>query len=494
MGKARKNLGLGLVCIAFLFLFHPTASVIDPLPDVFGYLFLCLGITQLADMNYHFEEALKYFKRMLLASAIQLFSVFLLFGLVTGKERPTAFLLFSFTFAAIEILFLIHAYNEFFEGFLYLGSRMEASAVFAISDRDLRRHEAKRIREERRLENENRRRRQKGLPERRPREISAPKNATVSTAHFTTLFIILKAVFTVLPEFSSLTLSSYDDTSRFNFLYDFIGLFRTLAIFVGLPLGILWLVKMIRYVRSILKDRAFMNALTQNYIAEVEPKTYIFIQRAVKLAFAVMSVGIFFCADIYMESNTINILPDVLCAVLILISLLLLRKLVKIPFYSYVFCSVYAVFSVFTQIVSTRFFEKHTLSLTDIRLESYEAFQQLKVVEIADSILFFAMMLSLLPVLASVIKQYTGFSPVSSGNVQLDDKIRYVHSMLSKKLLVLGILSAVCLVSGICYILLVKSVTFMWIVDFLACITLAIYSITALNAITQEVEYKYLLA
>ena len=271
-------------------------------------------------------------------------------------------------------------------------------------------------------------------------------------------------------------------------------MFRTLSIFIVLPLGIVWLIKIIRYVRSVLRDRCFMEALTQKYVAEVEPKTYIFIQRAVKLAFIIMSIGLVFCADIYMESNTINIMPDALCAVLVLVALLLLRKLVKIPFYSYALCGVYGGFSVFTQIVSSKFFTDHTLTLTDIRLESFEAFNELKVVEIADSILFCAMMLSLLPVLSAVIKNYTGFSPVSGGNANQDDKIRYVHGMLHKRLVVLAILSAVCLVSGICYILLVKSVSFMWLVDFVACITLAIYAILTFNAITQEVEYKYLLA
>lgn len=485
MGKARKNLGLGLAVAAFIFLFNPTASIMDPLPDFIGYWLLCVGITQLSDMNYHFEESLKYFKRMLTASLTQFFSFFVILGLVTSKERPTTFLLLSFIFAAVEVIFLLHAYREFFEGFIYLGSRMEASAVFAVPDSAVRRYEERCAREERRSKETNRLFRVK---------IKKPDNITVTTARFTTIFVAVRAALTVLPEFSALTLSAYDEASRFNFLYDYIGMFRTLSIFIVLPLGIVWLIKIIRYVRSVLRDRSFMEELTQKYVAEVEPKTYIFIQRAVKLAFIIMSIGLVFCADIYMESNTINIMPDALCAMLVLVALLLLRKLVKIPFYSYALCGVYGGFSVFTQIVSSKFFTEHTLTLTDIRLESFEAFNELKVVEIADSILFFAMMLSLLPVLSAVIKNYTGFSPVSGGNANQDDKIRYVHGMLHKRLVVLAILSAVCLVSGVAYILLVKSVSFMWLVDFAACITLAIYAILTFNAITQEVEYKYLLA
>ena len=103
------------------------------------------------------------------------------------------------------------------------------------------------------------------------------------------------------------------------------------------------------------------------------------------------------------------------------------------------------------------------------------------------------MLLSLLPVLSAIIKQYTGFSPVSDGNVQFEDKVRYVHATLHKRLIVMAIMGALCLASGICYILLVKNVTFMWIVDFLVCGSLAVYTILTLNAIVQEVEYKYLL-
>ena len=485
MGKARKNLGLGLVMAAFVFLFNPSASIMDPLPDFIGYWLLCVGITQLSDMNHHFEESLKYFKRMLTASVIQFFSFFVILGLVTSKERPTTFLLLSFIFAAVEIIFLLHAYREFFEGFLYLGSRMEASAIFAIPEAATRRYEKKCARATLRSEKKKRFLRTR---------LEKPQNITVTTARLTTVFIAVRAALTVLPEFSALTLSAYDEASRFNFLYDYIGMFRTLSIFIILPIGIVWLVKMMRYIRSILQDRGFMDALVAKYVTEVEPKTYIFIRRAVKLAFIIMSIGLVFCADIYMESNTINIMPDALCAVLVLVALLLLRKLVTIPFYSYVFCGVYGGFSIFTQIVSAKFFTDHTLTLTDIRLESFEAFNRLKVVEIVDSILFFAMMMALLPVLSAVIRKYTGFSPVSGGNATQEDKIRYVHGMLHKRLFVLAILSAVCLVSGIAYILLVKMVTFMWIVDFVACITLAVYAILTLGAITQEVEYKYLLA
>ena len=163
MGKARKNLGLGLVCASFLFLFNPVVSVVDILPDFIGYLLLCTGITQLADMNYHLEEALRYFRRMILVSLLQLFSIFFAFGFTTGRERPTVLLLFAFTFAAIEIIFLSHAYNQFFEGFLYMGSRLDGTAVFRIKESENRRYEKKCLRQEKRLQQENQKREKRNI-------------------------------------------------------------------------------------------------------------------------------------------------------------------------------------------------------------------------------------------------------------------------------------------------------------------------------------------
>ena len=490
MGKARKNLGLGLVCISFLFLFNPVLAVIDILPDFIGYLLLCIGISQLADMNYHFEESLRYFKRMLVVSIIQMFSVFLLFGLVTGRERPTAILLFTFTFAVVEVIFLAHAYNQFFEGFLYLGSRMETSTVFH-TEAQLLREESRRLRAEKRLKKMNKRRLEKRRPPLRSKPQRPFRSNTSRAASFTLLFVVLKAILTVLPEFSALVEQSYNESARFVFLYDFIGLYRSVAFVIVIAFGLSWLIKMIRYVRSIIKDRPFMQALTDKYVSEVEPKTYIFIQRAIKLAFIVLSIGAVFSIDFYIDGN--SILPDFLCPLILIAALILLRKFVKIPIKSYFLCGLYTITSTVTYVLSAIFYSNYTLSLSNIRLEAYQVFQDLSLVKIVDSVVFFFLILCLFPVLSEIIKTYTGFSPVSGANVQMQEKIKYVHGMLHKKLRIFLILAALCSLSGVCYILLVKHLNFIWIVDFLVCLIFSVYTITTLNAICEEVQYKYLL-
>jgi len=491
MGKARKNLGLGLTCIAFIFLFNPVVGIIDILPDFIGYLLLCVGLSQIADMNDHFGEALRYFKRMILVSSVQIFLFFIFFGMVTGKEQPTAMLLFAFVFAAVDIIFLSHAYHQLFEGILYLSSRMEGTAAFAKRQSDIKRYEEKCQREERRIGKENERRAARNLPLLRVRSFKEPKTATARVAAYTTFFIVLKAILTVLPEFSSLTITSMDETKQYVFVYDFIGLYRQVCILALLPFAIVWLVKIIRFIRSIMADMPFMEHLMDKYVTEIQPKTHLFIQRAIKLAFTFLSVALIFNIDFYVDDY--SILPDFICPIILIFALLLLRKFVKIPPLTYGLCGIYTISSVATYVLSAIFYSNYTLSLTKIRVEAYQAFQTLQIVKCVDSVLFALMILSLFPVLFSVIKSYTGFSPVSGNNVQMEDKIRYVHTLLTKKAYLAMVLGILCGIAGICYILFVKIATFMWLIDFVVCLTFSVYTIMFLNHVTEEVEYKYLL-
>ncbi|MBO5305946.1 MAG: hypothetical protein J6B12_04200, partial [Clostridia bacterium] len=104
MVKERKNLGLGLLPVAALFLFNPPlAGFVDLLPDVIGYLLFVVALRDVADLNYHMEEALASFRRMIIVSAFQLLSIFWLFGFCTPKERPVSILLVVFTVSVLEL-------------------------------------------------------------------------------------------------------------------------------------------------------------------------------------------------------------------------------------------------------------------------------------------------------------------------------------------------------------------------------------------------------
>lgn len=491
MGKAKKNLGLGLICVAVFFLFNPWLAVFDVLPDVIGYLLLCAGLTQVADINYHMEDALRYFKKMILVSCVHLFSLFIFFGFVTAKERPVATLLLTFIFALIEVILLTHAYRQMFEGFLYMGSRMDATAIFN-KESYIQKKEKQRQNILADWERKNEERQRKELPPLPPPKFRPIKTATAKISALTMAFVIVKAILTVLPEFSALTEQATHVSTRFVFLYDFIGLYRTFTIFLLLPVCVIWLVSMLRYITSITADRPFMQAITEKYKNEVEPKTHLFIQRAVKLAFAILSIGALFSINFYIEDN--SILPDFICSLLVLAALVMLRRFVKIPLYSYLSCVLHAAASGVNYILAMRFYENYSLSSTGIRLEAHHAFFGVQIVHILSALLFFLMILSLVPIFKQIITLYTGFTPPESANTKISDKIEYVHRMLCKKLVGFLIIAAICTVSGIAYILLVKTVNFIWIIDLVIHSVFAIYTFTMLNSISEEISQKYLLS
>ena len=449
---SKKNLGIGLICLATFFLFNPTVSVVDVLPDCIGYIILYFALRKLADMNDHIETAITYTKRMILVSIAQLVSVFVIFGMVSEPEKPTTYLLFSFIFSVFEVVFLWRLYGELFEGLTYLGSRKDGTAVF---------------------ENQ----------------------ATEKIARLTTLFFVAKACLATLPEFSSLVVNT---ESRWRFLYNYIGMFRTVALLIMLPIGIYWMYRICRYIGQIQNDRPFMERLEETYTQEVLPKQEIFVQRSVAAAFAVMSIGICLAADLYVDN--LSALPDFVCPLFVFISLLLLKKHIEVSGIAYICCGAHFISSLVVYIGNYYFYANYTLLLTRISAEAYDAYLSLGIVKALDSALFFLMIYLLLPSLKTMILEHTGFSPILQNNVHRDDKIRYVHETLNKRLFVSRILALVCAVSSpivffctrILYI--ARHASFLWMVELLIYIIFAVYFIKTLIAIRKEIGYKYLLS
>lgn len=460
MVKERKNLGLGLLPVAALFLFNPSlGGFVDLLPDVIGYLLFFIALRDVADLNYHMEEALASFRRMIIVGAFQLLSLFWLFGFCTPKERPVAILLVVFTISVLEIIFAGKAFRELFEGFLYLGSRHDSVAVF----------------------------RAKG-----GMRTDDERNATTKIASFTWFFIIAKALFSTLPEFASLTLNSYDERNPLRFLYDYISLLRTFAILILLPIGIVWLIRFWRYIRSLLRDTPFMSSLTEKYRAEILPKEELFLKRAIRIGTVILSIGICFSLDIYIDY--ISVFPDFICPIILLLGFFLLRPYIKKGSLFPLCALANAVSSAAVYFYSIYFYDRFTMSLALFSEKALLAYYTFCILKITDSIFFLAMMITLLLPFKHLIENYTGFAPLNTGNFNSEDKLRQVHFALNKRLKILYILAALCALGSILYILFVRTVTFIWLVEFLLCFVLVLYFINTLSAITSEVDAKYLLS
>ena len=464
MGKVKKNLGIGKLIIAALFLFNPNLVIIDYLPDFIGYIFLLLGISQLADLNYHFEEAQNLFKRMFIVSLAQFISLFVVFGFLPPREQSSSIMLVSFAFGALELILLIPAFKAFFEGFIYLGSRHESTAVFYTKPK-------------------------KKPSSRKTQEKKA--NATTRAAAMTLIFIILKPILTFAPEILALFDSTINPNLNVNF-YRYINSFRLISWVFLLPLGIVWLTVFIKYIRRILGDTAFIDKLKEKYTNEITPKTFIFIQRYIKLSFIILSVALVFNIDFYIDN--ISILPDFVSPIIFIIVLSVIRKIGKAPLISYIFAIGYAVTSAFSFVLNFNFYNRYTLTLTEISPKAHDAFTILTVFKTVDSLFFAGMIISLLPLLSKIIMENTGFNPISTTNFNAEEKIRYIHTMLKKKLRIISVFTCVAAFSSIAYILFLRDFMYMWIIEFIVYIAFTVYFVQTLNNIKEEIDYKYMLS
>lgn len=468
MGQIKKNLGLGNLIIASIFLFNPNMVVIDFLPDFIGYIFMILGLSQLADLNYYFENAIKGFRRMLIVSLAQFASIFILFGLVSPKEQGSTLMLFAFLFGTLEIIFLVPAFKSFFDGMIYIGSRYESTSIFYVKPTKPAKLKRK-----------------KDKPQR------PSQNVTIKTMRLTVLFVVTKALITFAPE----ALAIFDTESGYNRvvnLYDFVELFRTCAIFILIPICVLWLYKFIKYIISIIKDENLIDLLTKKYTEEIAPKEFLFIQRYIRLAFIVLIIGIVFNIDFYIDN--LSILPDFICPLILIVVYKIVRKFTRAPRLAYVFSIGYFITSLSTYILNFIYFSNFTLTIKEISQEASTLFTVLTVSKIIDSVFFILAIIPLLPIIKEVIEKNTGFAPVSSANYNADDKVKYVQAMLKKKLTVLFVLTILSGISSICYILFVSSFALMWLIEFTVLLTFTVYFGHTLNAIQEEIEYKYMLS
>ena len=120
--------------MAFIFLFNPCISIIDPLPDLIGYVILSIALSKIAMISETLYDAKRAFERLVILDAAKILAIFWVFGIDSVSERNTSLLLWSFVFGALEIIFAVPAYIKFFEGFSYLGNFYPNTSIHGSKD------------------------------------------------------------------------------------------------------------------------------------------------------------------------------------------------------------------------------------------------------------------------------------------------------------------------------------------------------------------------
>ena len=407
--RAGRRIGFGLTSAGFVFLFLPDLMLIDILPDAIGYALIAIGLSSVAFLDDSVATARKLFLRLTVVAAIKPVALFAVFS-VSESERMTFLLLAVAVLSLFECIWLIPAYSYLAEGLLYLGTRLDSSAVFGDGSK-----------------------RYKG-------------SYTDSVFRFSKVFAVVKAVCVVCPELLSLIVD--DSMQSYNYSYGFATwLLRILGIFVSLIFGIIWLVKIEKYFRRIKADGVFIDGLTERYRKEIVPNDALFIRRRAKFVFVLLAVAAVFSLDIYIGGNDgFSILPDVLCAAGLVAAAFLMKKFAGRLFAPSVAVSTaYGIVTAINWKLNYDFVQKYGSFAARVDETANRIWKGLVAASVVEALLFAASVWLICLILCRVVKVCTGYTPHYAQGYS-SERVDETHRQLSKRLYIsaaFGTLSSV---------------------------------------------------
>lgn len=483
--NVKSAIPFGLLIASLVFFFNPNIQLVDFLPDLFGYIFLVSGLYYLADLNESIGEAREKFKKMFFVSAAKLIVFLMAFGgLVSPQEQSTFILLATLTFCVIELLILIPATRSLFAGMMQLATKFGSAAIFAARVRPLPQEPKKGFRTPAR---------KRAFEKRviRVRHQNATRRCALEKLQTLTLiFVFLKPIVALIPEFSALSSTEYNE-GLVDF-YDFITLFRGFATVLMLPLAIYWVCRVIRFLRALRRDTAFCDACLDCYRTEVQPRTDLFIRRAVYTALSVVGLGMIFSLDFYIEYY--NIIPDTLCAVFVIAGILLLRRYVTNVKPVVAAAAAYGIMTLVSSALTIRFNTLYYFNAIYKDDAAMLTFYGAGVATIVENLLFLLMLWMLIRVMKQMISRYSGFSVTSADDPQSSERVRRVHADLNRTLYIFFSGAVACALTGVMYEFFKPQVPFIWMIDFAVTVVYIYLFYRSTWEIKEQVEYKYMLS
>lgn len=456
-----KYMGLGAMIAAAVFLFNPDIAIVDVLPDFIGYILLAVALRFVRDLSPHFESAWRKFRLLALITGLKFASLFwVMGGLSNAQERPTMMLLLAFCFCILELGFGIPAWRALIEGFII--HAQTTGGEYAL--------------------------REKGA-----RSYRTGKNVSVSFRDFTVFFMIAKAFFANISEFSVLSDHSYDDTA-FNW-YRFIGLYRTLALFAGVVIGIAWLICALRYFSGILRDGKFIDSAKRKYEATVLPNTGLFIRRDIAFVLGILCAAALTTPDLYLDN--VNAVPDTLTAILLAWTFIKMK-----PYYQKYAAGIglsaaYGVMTVWGAAASHEYVSDAWVAKTWVDPEVFGEFMAMYPIRVVEAVLFLVTVIFALKGVREIIKAHCGYVPTTMDEGYRTARLSAIHREVGLKVTACLVFAALATVSGALYELVLSFDVFIseiwWLINFAlsGCFFASVFYMT--NSVNEEVESRYML-
>lgn len=274
-GGLFKYMGFDLILAGALFMFNPDIGVADFLPDLIGWALIAAGMYRLRDMGDDLAAAYDRVRKLLIVSAAR----FVMMILVPGMEDKGYSLVFTFIFCAAEAGLMISFFKRFYTGVESLALREGAGETVSRGYSDLR----------------------------------------ITTA----VFAVVRAAFNLLPELKYLSMSDYEGEITAFGTFDLANYPTALLVinifFAGIA-GLVWLLLLVPWMRRIIADKSFIEALRSRYETGVGSDSLLLEHRRLRLLLVTLGIGFGMYADVFLDG--INYIPDFIGTIVILIGLI----------------------------------------------------------------------------------------------------------------------------------------------------------------------------
>ncbi len=442
MPSARNRLGFGYFIAAIIFLANPCINIIDILPDFFGYLFLIAGLSKWADLCPNTSVALQGIKRLRWFMLLKL-----LLSLLVPVVDDTFVLVFTFSFAVIELIYVLPAASKLFDGLEYFGTRFDGKAVFA---------NLKTLRS------------------------------------LTGIYFVLKSVFCVLPELCSLGSSEYYGyiTSTQVNVMSFKAPLMALNLFMCALLAILWLVNALPYINRLSKDTPFLIRVLHDYEVEVGNNTGLAIRRTVHTAISFIIAGCVFFPNLWMDG--VNVIPTFVGAVFLTAAAVTLSKASHVSKTTIIAQIVFAVMSAASYALALIFELRYGIDMIQYSFEAYDFYSAVTVFSVMEYITMVVAVFMMYKELRRLTRDHLGAGDNVTDKRLTDIYTRHLHEAdrgIISGFVVFWIMLAVNAVYSVMradlapqYYLIPLAVTVIWLV----------FMGVKLRDIDEQIEYKYM--
>lgn len=367
---AKQKLGLGWLIPGVVMLANPVVAFYDILPDCIGYLLLCVALFRLADLNSSIADALKRFRTLIWISVggwlmqYYIYNVLAKEPKLNPQEIPTMILLCASVMAVPQIYFALPAYRDLFKGFWELAERHEGKAVFDYGKR------------------------KSNLCERMRKASS--------------VFVVLFALLSVLPELSVLTTFEYEVEKLPFDWYQFVWLFRVSAMMVLTVLFLVWIIRFIRFILLFTCDRAMMESIKERYERDILPQSDMLSMRRLRFGIVFLTIGAALTVNVCIEEQIL--VPNLLCAVFACIGVLVFGEDLKQPKFFFIACGALGALSIGELWLNNYYTKQYSYVESSWDPDAYSLFLGLRVLQVAGAFLAAGAFWILLNLLSDFVK------------------------------------------------------------------------------------------